>query len=126
MAQSITRQIKRGHLVPVFNSITGQTDFYKRIRNSGLFGITRNPYNINSEVTGSSHYTEDQIAKKKKQGLKDYMELLSKHQSTKSDNPEGKKPGFLKRLFGDKKKDSESTTSFPEAETNTFPSLSQK
>ena len=32
------------------------------------------------------------------------MELLSKHQSTKSDNPEGKKPGFLKRLFGGKRK----------------------
>lgn len=118
MAQSITRQIKRGHLVPVFNAVTEQTDFYKRIRNSGLFGITRNPYNINSEVTGSSHYTVDQIAKMKKEGLQHYIEIMSGKKSTQED---GKKPGFLKRLFGGKK--DKSKTAFPKAETNTFPSL---
>lgn len=112
MAQSITRQMKRGHLVPVFNPITGRTDFYKRLRNSGLFSITVNPYN-NTPATGSEHLTVDQVANRKNQGLKDYIEIMTQKQKEE-------KPGFIKRLFGKK---TAKKTEFPKAETNTFPSL---
>lgn len=107
MGQSITRQIKRGHVVPVFNEFTGQSDFYKRIRSTGLYGITNNAFG-NGVVHGPG-ITADHLKKKKDAGLKAYMKLLVKHQSTdmklekdKQRDSEDKKPGFLKRLFGKK------------------------
>ena len=92
MAQSLTRQIKRGHVVPVFNEFTGQSDFYKRLRNSGLFGITRDAFN-NAPGKGPG-ITVEHVQKKRDAGIKAYMKLISK------ETP--KKPGFLKRLFGKK------------------------
>ena len=81
MAQSFTRKIQRMNLIPVWNKVTFNFDFYKRIKSSGRYAITPNPYG-DYPVKGPGISYERVLALQK---ANEYT-------------PE--EPGLFKRMFG--------------------------
>jgi len=56
MAQSFTRKLKRGNLVAVWNSTFNQYDFFAKIKSSGKYGLTRNPFGNTNGTPGPGHH----------------------------------------------------------------------
>lgn len=102
MGQSFTRKMKRGHLVPVFNILTAQFDFYRKAKNSGLYLLVgHNPYgNINSVGRGPGYTTHEinQMKKKENEAMKNRKFLKKNSGNVEATEPE--KKGFIKRIFG--------------------------
>ncbi len=100
MAQSFTRKIKRQNLIPVWNKATFTFDFYKRIKSSGMYAITPNPYG-NYPVKGPGITYERVLALQKNSEYtpeeKKHYEKMMK-EIKKQTQP--KEPGFFKRMFG--------------------------
>lgn len=97
MAQSFTRKIKRENLIPIWNKATFSFDFYKKIKSSGLYAITGNPYG-DSPVRGPGISYESVMKLQEKSKYTDaekksYEKMLTK---MKKDNAE---PGFFKKMF---------------------------
>lgn len=98
--QSLTRQIKRKNVLPVWNKVTFTFDFYKRIKSSGNYALTAYPYQ-NYPVRGPGITFEQVLALQKKNEYteadkKNYQEQLKKVKKEMAKN----EPGFFKRMFG--------------------------
>jgi len=100
MAQSFTRKIQRMNLIPVWNKVTFNFDFYKRIKSSGRYAITPNPYG-NYPVKGPGISYKRVLALQKAneyipEERKSYEKMMK--EIKKQSQPE--EPGFFKRIFG--------------------------
>ena len=101
MAQSFTRKIKRMNLIPVWNKTTFNFDFYKRIKSSGMYAITPNPYSTNPAITGRYFTYEKVLALQRNseytpEEKKNYEKMMK--EIKKQTQPE--EPGFFKKMFG--------------------------
>lgn len=69
MAQSFSRKIKRGILIPVWNDTFKTFDFFRKVKKSGRYLLTQHPFGniaVNSHPGPGHHYNT--IRKWKKEG----------------------------------------------------------
>jgi len=99
MGQLLNRQIKRMHIIPIWNNFKLSFDFYKRIRKSGRYGIVPSP---NHPVEGPGIIYERVLALKSNESLEAKEEALKQFISTIEKQPE--QPGFFKIMYNKFKK----------------------